>query len=182
MAQRQDIDRRRCLEHVTTDNIITIDTYLKCKKRTEILRKISNFEENRMTQHQYYRFRAVLIGEIIFRSAQRSGVVIGMKTSEVANAKIESGLMKIIVYKHKTGKLKPAVVFLEKLATKAFQNFLNNVLPRINCKNDDNFFLSFMGKRITHEGVKISLNSLIKLSGGVGNITSTKNCNETSRK
>ena len=115
MAQRQDIDRRRCLEHVTTDNIITIDTYLKCKKRTEILRKISNFEENRMTQHQYYRFRAVLIGEIIFRSAQRSGVVIGMKTSEVANAKIESGLMKIIVYKHKTGKLKPAVVFLEKL-------------------------------------------------------------------
>ena len=31
-----------------------------------------------------------------------------------------------------------------------------------------------MGKRITHEGVKISLNSLIKLSGGVGNITSTK--------
>ena len=51
-------------------------------------------------------FWAVLLGEIIFGNAQRTGVVRGLKQNEVErqrNRKI-----------YKTGKVKPAVVFFEK--------------------------------------------------------------------
>ena len=79
--------------------------------------------------YQYYENRAVLIGEIIYRSAQRSGVVIGMKTTEVENGETIDGLFKIIDYTHKTGKITPAVVILER---KSLQNvFREDSTPNI---------------------------------------------------
>ena len=84
--------------------------------------------------------------------------MIGMKVAEVENGETIDGLLKIIVYMHKTGKIKPAVVFLEKKATQAYKMFLEKILPQID-KENDHFFISFKGKKITHEGVKMSLNS-----------------------
>ena len=76
-----------------------------------MLRAIVECTKNKITQREYYEFRTVLIGEIIFRNAQRSGVILGMKNSEVNNVQLQGDKLKIIVYHHKTGKLKPAVIF-----------------------------------------------------------------------
>ena len=53
--------------------------------------------------------------------------------------------MKIIVFEHKTGKLRPAVVFLEKTAAIAFEKFRENILPQVDLEINDNkgpFFIS----------------------------------------
>lgn len=39
----------------------------------------------KLTNSKYSEIRAVLIGEIVLRNAQRTGVVCGMRLSEVAN-------------------------------------------------------------------------------------------------
>ena len=106
---------------------------------------------------------------------KRTGVVLGMRRSEVQVAAWQSNLLKITVYEHKTGRVKPATIFLEKMAGDAIIKFSKEILPKIAKNNDDyNFFLSFNGKNITQDGLQSSLNSLIKLTGSTVKITPTK--------
>ena len=134
-SQREGIEKKRKLQYNTVENI--------------------NIDNKRIvTQQEYYDYRSTLIGEVIFRSAQRSGVVLGVRKVEVQNAKCQENKLKIIVYDHKTGKRKPAVVFLEEQASIAFKIFLENFLPQVENNNNINehFFISFKGNKITHEG------------------------------
>ena len=80
--------------------------------------------------------------------------MLGVRKVEVQNAKCQENKLKIIVYDHKTGKRKPAVVFLEEQASIAFKIFLENFLPQVENNNNINehFFISFKGNKITHEG------------------------------
>ena len=55
----------------------------------------------------------------------------GMRISEVENSEICGNIRKITVFHHKTGKTKPAVIFLDKLASKAKMDFKDTILPQI---------------------------------------------------
>ena len=111
MYQREWVNRK--LDHNTTDNIITIENYFRSNLRIDLLNDIVNYDNQlTITLQVYYDYLAALIDEILFRSAQRSGVVIGMRRIEVQNAKIQKGHLNIVVYAHKTGKTKSVVVFL----------------------------------------------------------------------
>ena len=77
MASRESVEKRRTTEHSTSSNIITIEKYLSSKVRENMLRAIVECNKNKITQREYYEFRAALIGEIIFRNAQQSGVILG---------------------------------------------------------------------------------------------------------
>ena len=48
------------------------------------------------------------------------------------------------------------------------QSIIGNFLQQVENNNNINehFFISFKGNKITHEGVKTSLDKLVKLSGG----------------
>ena len=178
MAQKESIDKRRRIEQVTHTNIQEIKSYLTSNIRQTLLKSLGNYTpEIVLSKNDYYKYRAVLIGEIIFRSAQRAGVVCGMRRSEVSAAEMVQECLKIAVFSHKTGKLKPAVVFLEKLASKAILQFQNNVLGQIDLrtkKGTEQFFVSFNGAPIKHAGVQTSLNTLLKLAGSkVKSITAT---------
>ena len=179
MAKRENIDKRRLTQHETTTNIDIIEKYLSSNTRENILKGIIEFNPaSKIRKGCYYNYRAALIGEVIFRSAQRSGVVHGIKKNEVVNAEIHTNSnTKIIVFEHKTGKLRPAVVFLEKTAATAFAKFLENILPQVDLEINDikgPFFISYNGKKINHAGVQTSLNKLLTLTGIYKKITSTK--------
>ena len=90
------------------------------------------------------------MGEIVFRSAQRSVVVCGIMKFEVSAAEILNDSLKINV-KHKTGKLKPAIVFLKSLASEAIIKFHQTILPQIEKRSGK--ILSFDGKPMKHAGV-----------------------------
>ena len=79
MSKRENIDKRRQTQHETIDNIDKIETYLSSKVRENLLRGIALFHKSTKIGKQDYNYRAALIGEVIFRSAERSGVVLGMK-------------------------------------------------------------------------------------------------------
>ena len=177
MSKRENIDKRRKSEHETPNNISCIEKYLTSNIRAELLQGILNHSKDiKISQQKYFNYRAALIGEVIYRSAQRSGVIHGMKKEEVANAKFHGENLKIIVYEHKNGKLKPAVVFLEKLASEAFIKFLKYILPKIETPFDLDgpFFISYNGNKISHQGIKQSLQRLTTLSGTHKSITSTQ--------
>ena len=171
------MDKRRQTLQETTNNIDHIEKYLNSTVRENLLRAVANFQPaTTLRKHEYYNYRAVLIGEIVFRSAQRSGVVSGMRKSEVITALEQDSQGKIVVFEHKTGKLRPAVVFLETLATAAFQNYLKEILPQIDKSTDSNgpFFISYNGTKINHAGIQSSLNTLIHLTGISKTMTATK--------
>ena len=98
-------------------------SYLTSNIRLNILKTFSDYTpEKVLTKNEYYKYRAVMVGEIIFRSAQRAGIVCGIRRSEVSAAEMVQESLNITVFNYKTGKLKPAVVFLEKLSSKAILN------------------------------------------------------------
>ena len=167
-CKRENVDKRRQTLQETTDNIEKIEKYLSSKVRENLLRRVANFQSaTTIIKQEYYNYRAVLIGEIVFRSAQRSGVVSGMRKNEVITALEQDSQGKIVVFEHKTGKLRPGVVFLESLATVAFRNYLQVILPQIDRSTDSNgpFIISYNGKKIDHAGIQSSLNTLISLTG-----------------
>ena len=179
MSQRERIQKRRDTEHSTSTNICTIRSYLKSKIRTNILQAIVDYRSSMpLTVPQYYNFRAILIGEIIFRNAQRSGVACGIMISEVDAAKQQGETMRITIYNHKTGKIKPAVIFFENLAGKALSNFRSVILSKMGLLDpeiDKNLFLSTNGNKLTHAGVKSALTSCLKNTGGMtSRMTSTQ--------
>ena len=94
---------------------------LESKIRTNILQTIVDYRSN-MPLSVPNTTRSILIGEIIFRNAQRSGVACGLMISEVDAAKQQGETMRITIYNHKTGKIKLAVIFFENLAGKALLN------------------------------------------------------------
>ena len=68
---------------------------------------------------------------------------------------MQGNKLKIIVYHHKTGKLKPAVVFLESNAYEALMTFRKVILPQIGATEEDGpFFVSFKGEKIAMPGYK----------------------------
>ena len=120
MAKRENVDKRRRTQHETTTNTDIINTYLSSSTREYLIKGIIEFNPtSKIRKGDKYIYRAALIGEVIFCSAQRSGVVHEIKKSEIQNAAEQNLYAKIIVYKHKTGKLRPAVVFLEKTVATA---------------------------------------------------------------
>ena len=82
MAKRENIDKRRDTQHETTTNIEILEKYLSSNARENLLKAIIEFNPAfKIGKADYYNNRAALIGEVIFRSAQRSGVVHGIKKS-----------------------------------------------------------------------------------------------------
>ena len=73
--------------------------YLLSAKRTNLIPSILKY-----TGALYYYLRAALIGEIILGNAQRTGIVCGIKRSEVDRSEDEGDLIKVKVYEHKTGR------------------------------------------------------------------------------
>ena len=72
-----------------------IEKYLISPQRSDMLRAITAYDPStKLTPNMYHEFRAVLIGEIIYRNAQRIGVVCGMVCSEVENSKEDGGIRK----------------------------------------------------------------------------------------
>ena len=142
-----------------------------------MLKAIVDFKpEFELKRQNYNNYRAVLIGGIVYRSAQRVGVVHGLRKVEVANAQMQNEHLKLIIYQYKTGKLKPAIVYLEKLSSQAFLNFLNTIIPIIDKGSEINgpLFISEIVKKMTHTAIQNSLHKLISLSGSKKSITSTK--------
>ena len=100
-------------------------------------------------------------------------MAIGLRTSEVYLQNFEE-VLKIVVHNHKTGKIKPAVLFMKDIAKQAMLNFKEVILPKVSCEeSQDHYFLSYNGKIITHAGVQSSLNILAKLIGSPDKITAT---------
>ena len=142
--------------------------------RTDLLQGIINCGPSTLLSNSdYYRYRAALIGEVILRNSQRAGVAIGLRTSEV-NTKESDNILKIVVHDHKTSKIKPAVIFMKTIAKEAMLNFKKHILPKVATEDSkDHYFLSHKGKIITHTGVQSSLDILTKLIGNYEKITST---------
>ena len=172
---RQNIDKRRKIEHDTDTNIESIQMYLSSEIRTDLLNGIIQYNPKvKLSKNDYYKYRAALIGEIIFRNSQRAGVAIGLRTSEVKSGKSNGDVLKIVVHEHKTGKIKPAVIFMEESAKEAILSFEEHIRPQMaNSKSKDYFFISHIGNIIKHEGIQLSLNMLTKMVGAKGKITST---------
>ena len=121
-----------------------------------MLKAIVDFKpEFELKRQNYNNYRAVLIGEIVYRSAQRVGVAHGLRKVEVANAQMQNE--QLIIYQHKTGKLKPAIVYLEKLSSQAFLNFFNTIIPIKDKGSEINWplFISEFGKKMTHTAIQI---------------------------
>ena len=79
-----------------------------------MLKAIVDFKpEFELTRQNYNNYRAVLTGEIVYRSAQRVGVVHRLRKVELVSAQMQNEHLKLIIYQHKTGKLKSAIVYLE---------------------------------------------------------------------
>ena len=98
-------EREHIQEKAYRANIQEIKSYLTSNIRLSLLKTLGNYTpEKVLTKNEYYKYRAVLIGEIIFRSAQRAGVVSGMRRSEVSAAEMVQESLKIAVFSHKTGK------------------------------------------------------------------------------
>ena len=141
-----------------------------------MLNAILTYEKKKLTHYTYYKHRAVLIGEIIYRNAQRTGVATGMKISEVEDSEMCGNIRKIKVFQHKTGKTKPAVVFLDELASKAMMHFKDEILRQIDSlgkSGEEYIFVSFEGNKITSQGVQNSLKLILKGIGIEDKITPT---------
>ena len=91
----------------TGRNRAAIEKYLKSIQRKELLQYVASFDKSiPLNKSKYCEIRAVLIGEIVLRNAQRTGVVCGMKVSEVASSEIIGEMKyKVVVFEHKTGKI-----------------------------------------------------------------------------
>ena len=78
-------------------------------------------------------------------------MVHGLRKVEMDNARMQYEHLKLIIYEHKTGKLKPAIVYLERPSSQAFLNFLNTIIPIIDSSSEINgpFFISETGKKKT---------------------------------
>ena len=74
-------------------------------------------------------------------------MVHGLREVEVANARMQNEHLQLIIYEHKTGKLKPAVVYLEKLSSQALLNFLITIIPMGIVKLMGHFLFLKEGKR-----------------------------------
>ena len=163
MSQREKIQKRRATGNSTCTNICAISSYLKSKFRINILQTIVDYRSSMpLSVPQYYNFRSILIGEIIFRNAQRSAVACVLMISEVDAAKQQGETMRITIYNHKTGKIKPAAIFFEKLTGKALLNFRSVIISKMGLLDpeiDENLFLSTNGNKLTHAGVKSALTS-----------------------
>ena len=114
---RVGIDKRRIIEHPTKKNMASIQTYLI----SDLLGIINCGSTTSLSSNDYYKYRAALIREVILRNSQRAGVVIGLRASEVDSAK-SGEILKIVVHNHKTGKIKPAVLFMKNIAKEAMLN------------------------------------------------------------
>ena len=72
--------KRRIVEQETMKNIHWIEEYLTSDIRTDLLQGIISCGPTTVLSNQdYYRYRAVLIGEVILRNSQRAGVAIGLE-------------------------------------------------------------------------------------------------------
>ena len=84
-----------------------LQIYLTSQVKYELLQGIINYDiQTKILQYLYNNYGAALVGEVILRNAQRTGVVLVMRQSEVKVPIWYSNLLKITVYNHKTGKLK----------------------------------------------------------------------------
>ena len=177
-ALKQGIEKKRFIGQETCRNRAAIEQYLMSTQRKELLQYVASFDESiQLNKCKYSEIRAVLIGEIILRNAQRTGVVCGMRVSEVANGeRVGEIKYKVVVFEHKTGKSKPAVIFFDKLATNALLYYKENILPQISksCTFEDYFFLSFDGKPIDQQTVQKSITQLLTLAGIDRKVTPTQ--------
>ena len=105
VQKKQEISKRRKTEHEVIEITEMLRIYFSSQVRFDLLQGIINHDtRTKMTQNSYYTYRVVLVGEVIYRNAQRTGLVLGMRRSEVKVAVWQSNLLKITVYDHKTGK------------------------------------------------------------------------------
>ena len=174
MYQRERVEKRRTTEHLTITNISAIRDYQNSKARENILHAVGNYTDDMaLTTSVYYNFRSILIGEIILRIAQRSGVACGLMVSEEDAGKEQNDKLRIKIYTHKTGKVKPAAIFFNKLATKALLIFRTTILNKMELTTSGHQFLSDKGNKLTNAGVKSALKTCLRLTGFKGNITAT---------
>ena len=130
---KQKIEKMRFTGQETGRNRAAIEKYLKSTQRKELLQYVASFDKSiPLNKSKYSEIRAVLIGEIVLKNAQWTGVVCGMKVSEVASGeRVGEMKYKVVVFEHKTGKIKPAVIFFDRLANNALLCYKDVILPQI---------------------------------------------------
>ena len=170
--------KKRFTEQETCINPAAIEQYLNSTQRKELLQYAASFDESmKLTNSKYSEIRAVLIGEIVLRNAQRTGVVCGMRVSEVENGeRVGKMKYKVVVFEHKTGKIKPAVLFLDRLATDALLRATKILFyPKYVIYTRLKRIISSCpkGKPINQQIVQNSITQLLNLSGIKSKITPT---------
>ena len=99
-ALKQKIEKMRLTGQKTGRNRSAIEKYLKSLQRKELLQYVASFDKSiPLNRYKYNEIRAVLIGEIVLGNAQRTGVVCGMRVSEVANGeRVGEMKYKVVVF------------------------------------------------------------------------------------
>ena len=132
----------------------------KLDPKNLLLRKKNNLEQKETL---------VLIGEIILGNAHGTGVVCGVKQSQVDKSEDEGELLKVKVYEHKTGKAKSTVIFFEREVGSAFKHSKYRILPQTHNSgsvNQDEEYLCVHEWKEDNTSCSEHLNFLLKDKGG----------------